>query len=282
MKLDAFMSTHPACLDTPPYAVRQLTQGVWMIEDGTPTKSCIYVVEGTESAVVIDTGSPCGGDLFALVESLTSLPWILIITHGHPDHASFLDRVDTFYMSEKDLSLLASFAPESAPFAGKCHNIDASSIFDLGGGVVLHTVPAPGHSPGSVIFTDVHHGFVFSGDAFGSGSGVWMQVPMASNMSEYHDSILNAMDELDRCFDGENYLLLPGHAYQLFDGVSGFQPNPPCRALLEDMAELCTRTIDGTAIITSPAVDDTAFTDEPVVRAQFRRASAACLRSRFK
>lgn len=282
MKLDVVMNSCPADVSYAPYAVRKLMDGVWMIEDGTPTRSCIYVVEGSDAAVVIDTGTPCGGDLFALVRKLTPLPWKLIITHGHPDHAAFLDQVDAFYMSERDLELLLSFDPQSAGCVSHLHAIDGTTTFDLGGGVVLYTIDAPGHSPGSVLFADPYHGLVFTGDAFGSGEGVWMQVPGALDMSAYRESILQALDILDRVFGEREYTLLPGHAYQLFIGVPGYQPNPPCKQMLVDMAELCARAINGTAEIVETKPDDTAFTDERVLRIVYERASQVCIRSRFR
>lgn len=281
MRLDAFMQNNPANMEHAPYAVRCLQEGVWMIEDGTPTKSCSYVVEGADSAALIDTGSECGGDLLALVASLTSKPVKLLVTHGHPDHASFLDRVERFYMSEKDIPLLVSFTPENAAQVQKCVPIDEATRIDLGG-VELYTISVPGHSPGSVLFADPWHGYVFSGDAFGSGEGVWLQVPEASNMSEYLIATEHALARLDEIFPERNYVILPGHAYQMFIGVPGYVPNPVNRELLLDMAGLCRKVLCAEITPTAPKETDTAFTNEPVLRVQHGRASAVCIRSRFQ
>lgn len=281
MTLDVLLQGIPAMTEFAPYTVRRLAQGVWLIEDGTPTHSCAYLVEGADSAVLIDTGDECGDDIFAVVNRLTKLPWKLIVTHGHPDHAAFLDRVDEFYMSEKDIPLLKTFSSANVENAKKCRGISEGSTFDLGG-VVLHTVEVEGHSPGSVIFIDPCHGFIYTGDAFGSGEGVWMQTPMGFTMTQYRQAILHAIAAIDSYFpDGETYIVLPGHVYQLYIGVPDFIPNPPCRALMEDMAELCSRAIAGIAEEVDPKPDDTAFTEEPVTRINYNRASMVCLRSRF-
>lgn len=46
----------------------------------------MYLVEGTEKAVLIDTGSGIGS-LKACVEQLTDKPVVVLVTHGHVDHA---------------------------------------------------------------------------------------------------------------------------------------------------------------------------------------------------
>lgn len=277
---DIARNPHPLSAAHAPYTVYAVTDGVWLIEDGTDTKSCIYVVEGSKSAVVIDTGSPCGGDLFALVRELTALPWTLLITHGHPDHAAFLDQTDAFYMSSKDLPLLEGFYPDGALPRSRHRPIDESTTFDLGG-IRIHVIETPGHTPGSVMFTDPAHGLVFAGDAFGSGTGVWMQVPGAAPMSTYEKSALHAIDRMNFLFSGQDYAMLGGHLYQSFIGTGEFRPNPLCRALLEDMATLCRQCVDGTVRLIPPTEGDRAFSDEPVLRALYGRASAVCLRSNF-
>lgn len=282
MKLDEFMQNTPALSGYDPYTVRILKPGVWLIEDATESRSCAYLVEGATSAVLIDTGDECGGDIFAVADRLTRLPWKLIVTHGHPDHAAFLDHIDEFYMSEKDIPLLQTFSEADVANALKCKKIDESTVFDLGGGVVIHTVEVEGHSPGSVIFIDAYHGFVYSGDAFGSGEGVWMQTPMGFTMSQYRRAILHALEAIDQYFPDGDFAMLPGHVYQLFIGVPGYVPNPPCRALVEDMATLCAQAIAHNAQEVSPKPYDTAFTEEPVVRILYQRASMVCLRSRFE
>ena len=46
----------------------------------------MYLVEGEEKAALLDTGSGIGF-FRPLVESLTDKPLIVLITHGHVDHA---------------------------------------------------------------------------------------------------------------------------------------------------------------------------------------------------
>ena len=45
-----------------------------------------YLIRGDRKAALLDTGVGCG-DLRSLVERLTDKPLIVLITHGHIDHA---------------------------------------------------------------------------------------------------------------------------------------------------------------------------------------------------
>ena len=65
----------------------------------------MYLVEGREKAALIDTGSGAG-DLKACVEALTSHPILVLITHGHVDHAMGAPQFEEVYMSVLDLSLI--------------------------------------------------------------------------------------------------------------------------------------------------------------------------------
>ena len=59
------------------YDVKQVTHKVWLINDNNIDN--IYLIEGKEKALLIDTG--CGvGDLKATISTLTSLPIIVVCT----------------------------------------------------------------------------------------------------------------------------------------------------------------------------------------------------------
>ena len=66
------------------YRVEKIADGTWRIDEGG--LDALYVVEGADRAVLIDTGSGTG-DLDALVRSLTEKPYEVYLTHGHVDHA---------------------------------------------------------------------------------------------------------------------------------------------------------------------------------------------------
>ena len=49
----------------------------------------------------------------------------------------------------------------------------------------MRVLEVPGHTPGSVAFYDEKRNLLFTGDAIGSGIGVWMIVPGGLTLSEY-------------------------------------------------------------------------------------------------
>ena len=52
----------------------------------TPCGVCMYLAEGTERAALLDTGFGFG-ELKGYVDSLTPMPYVVLLSHGHMDHA---------------------------------------------------------------------------------------------------------------------------------------------------------------------------------------------------
>lgn len=66
------------------FSVEKVTERVFRISG--LISEFMYLVKGTERALLIDTG--CGaGNVRELAESLTDLPLSVVLTHGHYDHA---------------------------------------------------------------------------------------------------------------------------------------------------------------------------------------------------
>ncbi len=64
----------------------------------------MYVLEGTERALVIDAGMGyC--NFRKIVESLTSKPYDVAITHAHPDHIGMMRQFDRIYLNELDVTM---------------------------------------------------------------------------------------------------------------------------------------------------------------------------------
>lgn len=70
--------------------------------------NCCSLVLGRKYAILFDTMSGYG-DLRGYVESLTSLPVIVINSHGHFDHMGGNYQFDETYMSPLDRPLLPQF-----------------------------------------------------------------------------------------------------------------------------------------------------------------------------
>ncbi len=221
------------------YELEMICPGVYYIEDYN--NDSMYLVEGKEKALLIDTG--LGGEsLPQVVQSLTSLPVELAVTHAHGDHMALSHKFGRFYMSKKDLPLMEhmrSRMPMGGSSPEDVMDIKDGDVIDLGG-VEIEVAELGGHTPGSVVFIDRTHKCLFTGDAL----GLWMQVPMALPLSEYKAGLLRLKEKLQQ--KGYDELaFLGGHRRQ----EGGVYPQdtyiPNSYEKLEDMIHLCTLLLTG-------------------------------------
>lgn len=138
-----------------------IDENTWRIEDGFV---CFFLLAGTEKALLIDSGvsSP---NAKAIAEDLTSLPLILLNTHGDGDHVAGNGAFESYYLAQEDYEncRLAERFPES-----RCLPVTDGDRFDLGGRTI-EVLSVPGHTAGSVALLDVERRFLYSGDSVQSG-----------------------------------------------------------------------------------------------------------------
>lgn len=149
------------------------------------TEEQMYLVEGTQKAALIDTGSGAGS-LRKFVENLTDKPVIVLLTHGHVDHALGAPEFDTVYMNRKDdyiysqhceLEVRKGYLSQSPDFAkiveedyipvasaDSFHDMKEGDVFDLGG-IFVEVYECPGHTQGSVCILIREERILLTGDA---------------------------------------------------------------------------------------------------------------------
>ena len=81
------------------YQVEPLFPGLTRIWD--VARTAMYLVEGADRAVLIDTGVGLKG-LKELVDGLTDKPLTILLTHGHVDHAMGAAEFEEVYMNHAD------------------------------------------------------------------------------------------------------------------------------------------------------------------------------------
>lgn len=151
-----------------PFRSAKIDYNITRIKD--MTGDMIYLVEGKDKAALIDTGIGVGS-LKTYVEKLTNKPLVVILTHGHVDHASGTAEFAEVYMSGKDKELFkehTAFASRTGYIGGtnpqwaatvntsdyraednadRFKELKAGMTFDLGG-VHLDIYDIPGHTQG--------------------------------------------------------------------------------------------------------------------------------------
>ena len=153
---------------------------------------CMYLVRGGERSALIDTGVGFG-DLHDYVTQLCKTEPIVMITHGHVDHAMGAAGFTEVYISEKDEAIYKAHsalserkgyvmgsgisgghpealqgAPESMwrqtkPWENFKH-LQVGDVFDLGN-IHLEICPGGGHTLGCVTVLIPEEKMLFLGDA---------------------------------------------------------------------------------------------------------------------
>ena len=151
----------------PDVVIRQIDEHTWEGNGHLMSNETIYLLEGTEKALLIDAGTKID-DLDKIVAGITRKPVTLVATHVHPDHTgSAIDYFPEIWINAADMVGVPEFMPD---YKGKINYLEDGQVFDLGGRRI-EVIFTPGHTPGSASFFEMDgRKWGYSGDAFGSGN----------------------------------------------------------------------------------------------------------------
>ena len=225
------------------FHIMQIGDRFWRILN--PLNHTFYLVEGDHIAAVIDTGSADGEIIVPMLRTLTDKPMVLILTHAHFDHCHHMDEFSTVYMCHDELKMPTPFleAMAQGKDLGRTIHIDTDSVIDLGGRH-LQICKIPGHTPGSVAVFDERTQIILTGDAIGSGCGVWMQLPGSTSLAEYEQSLLHFQKWLMARSTFPEFW--GGHCLQRSVSAKIPGDNPVTMGLLADLIDLVHGLIHGT------------------------------------
>lgn len=158
----------------------------------------MYLVVGTEKALLIDTGNP-GNISPEEIKAFTSLPLLVVNTHAHPDHSGSNSRFEKVYIHEADLEAGKRYSRGNVELIP----IKDGFIFDLGG-KKLEVIGVRGHTPGSICLLDAQDKVLFGGDT--ANLETWAQisnVPLETYKKSM-ERLLQWKDQYDRILPGHN------------------------------------------------------------------------------
>lgn len=168
----------------------------------------MYLVEGNKKAALIDTGSGFGS-LKNVVMGLTDKPIIVLLTHGHTDHAMGAAEFDQVYMNHQDDDVFRNHGKEEFRWDGlklskECGDVKKEEYiptadveafipmtsgerFDLGG-IHIETYSCSGHTKGSLVMLIEEERMLLLGDS--CNGNVFLFEDYSSTVREYHDNLL--------------------------------------------------------------------------------------------
>lgn len=224
--------------------------------DGTQN---LYLLEGTQYALLIDTGWGAG-NLRRFVEKLTDKPVLVINTHCHPDHAGGNGEWPSVMMlpgGELDLATCEGgpFDLNKLPFPNYRHEIvhDGDCI-DLGGRQ-LEVIEISAHSNGSLALWDHENRQLYVGDELESAQVIMHELAAVPDVPYFLDERLcrhrKNMLKLRERLTGEEWIF-PAH-----NGA------PIAQEYIDDYIELVEQIYAGKAMIEDKLNHRFAEMDDP-------------------
>jgi glyoxylase-like metal-dependent hydrolase (beta-lactamase superfamily II) len=194
------------------FEVYNVGTNVWAIYEPFQWQEVIsYLIVGTDSAVLFDTGNGIG-NIKAIVDRLTDKPIQVLNSHSHFDHiggnhyfSEILSVSTKFTLNNsngvKNDQVTLEASPEALcrglpdgvtqqnhqikPFT-ITHKIKDGDVLDLGGRK-LEVLHIPGHTDDSIALLERDSGYLWSGDSFYEGP-IWLFFP-ETDLKSYKKSM---------------------------------------------------------------------------------------------
>lgn len=171
------------------YEYTEICDNIWQIAEDEGVYCTL--VKGKELAVLIDTGYG-RRNLRAFIEDNISTPYIVINSHGHPDHIGGNHWFDTVYALQEEWDIIQYFE-EKKPRKYDLKEIRIGQKISLGD-IDIIVVSLAGHTKGSAGFLIPTEKLLIAGDAL--NEGLWLFNYGSLSMNDLYETIKNTL-ELD-------------------------------------------------------------------------------------
>lgn len=211
----------------------------------------MYLVEGTHGAVLLDSGSGIGF-IKPLIDQLTDKPLMVLLTHGHVDHAMGASEfpADSVYINQDDAYIYGPHSTYEFRKSGlflmdnhgegitekdftpimpieAYHDLKEGACFDLGG-ISIEVYACPGHTRGSLVMLIPEERMLLLGDA--CNGNTFLFEDYSTSIEDYHKSLIALNEKLKGKFD----TALASHG----DGIS-------CKGIIEENIAVCDTILQG-------------------------------------
>ena len=240
-----------------PLEVIEIPNGGFMSDQ--PTNATIV---GTREVFIVDPGDAAGIEIVqkALGRRDGVRVKAILLTHGHPDHATAVPELKRMYdcpvmLNPKEQPILRQFLS----WSDVDEELTGGMTLDIEGGA-LRAIDTPGHSPGHIALYEPVARTLIAGDLI-SGNGTVGIFPPHGKMVEY-------LDSLERARQLHPALVIPGHGPTI--------PQPP-DIFTQYIEHRMMREGEIYAVVTREPTTIEAMIPElyPIVLPHFRRAAAA-------
>ena len=228
---------------------RKIGEGTWMGSGHLIASETLYLLEGKNKALLIDTGTRISG-LQKIISNITDKPVTVVLTHIHGDHAGNIDSFPEIWINPNELPAGGNSA-DLTKYPGKVRHLSDGQKIDLGGRTI-EVLFAPGHTLGSTIFLDPSRKCGYSGSAFGSGN-----LNLKTSVSSFISMCKSTLSVLKK---KKINILYPGHYF-------GNNPDTPER--IKIMQELASDILSG-KVEGAPATEGYPGNDKIASRGMFK------------
>lgn len=141
----------------------KVRENIWQIEDDNGVYCAL--VKGSKLAILLDTGFG-RKNLKAFIEENIQTEYIVINSHGHPDHIGGNSQFDAIYASETAFDEIAHYTKEfyNSPVSCELKALNVGQVLDLGE-IHAEVIDLAGHTKGSIGLLIAEERLLLAGDA---------------------------------------------------------------------------------------------------------------------